>query len=284
MKKTIAGILMVLVCAGVVNAGVSYSAVTREKDAQGREKEVSKMRVVVDGLDARIDVAAHSGPIPNGGYLVTRDGAETVTMVDPGTRTYTRWDIDKLAGMANSIMQGSGGLLNMSLINHKNDKVLDEVGPEILGIPTRHYKFLANYTMGMNVMGFKQTSEIVTQQEIWTGQGLADDATVLWKRVISLKTGIEDIDRLLSTETGKVEGFPLKTIVISRTTDHRGRQKTSETVTEVTEIKKFTPKKSAFEIPDGYTEEEMAIPGIMGGGSGNDPAAALNGLLKSFGR
>ncbi len=288
MKQTVTGIVMALVCAGMVHAGVSYTAVTRAKDARGREKEVSRMRAVVDGLDARIDVAAHSGPVPNGGYLVTRDGAVTVYMIDPGKKTYTQWDIDKLAGMAGAIMQGSGGLLNMSVTSHKNEKLLDEAGPEMLGVPTRHYKFRTSYTMEMAVMGFKQTSTIATEQEIWTGQGLADDATALWKRVTSFKTGIADIDKLVSAETGKVEGLPLKTIVISRTTDHRGRQQTSETVTEVTEMKTFTPKQSAFEIPEGYTKAEMAIPGLTDGGgstsTGNAPAAALNGLLKSLGR
>ncbi len=77
-------------------------------------------------------------------------------------------------------------------------------------------------------MGFKRKSDVSTQQEIWAGQGLADDATALWKRITSFKTGIEAIDKVVSLETGKVEGFPLKTIVISRTTDSRGRQQTSE--------------------------------------------------------
>jgi len=284
MKKCIVGLITVGLCVSAVDAGVSYSAETRETDARGRHKVVSKIRAVVDGPDARIDVAAHSGPVPNGGYLVTRDGAETIHMIDPSKRTYTKWDISKLGSMAGGLMEGSGGLLDMSVTNHKNEKVLDEAGPRILGRPTRHYSFLASYTMAMGVMGFTQTTRTETDQEIWTAQGLADDVTALWKRVIAMKTGIEDIDRLVATETSKIAGFPLKIRVISRTTDSNGRQQTSQTVTEVTEIKEFTAKKSIFEIPAGYTEAEMGIPGITGGGSGNDPAAALNGLLKSLGR
>jgi hypothetical protein len=289
MRRMLMTMGVVLACVSVAQAGVSYSAVTRAKDARGREKEASKMRAVVDGLDARIDVAAHSGPVPNGGYLLTRDGGKTVTMVDPKKKSYTKWDIDKLAGMAGSIMQGSGGLLNMSVTQNKSEKLLDEKGPKLLGVPTRHYKFRTSYTMSMSVMGFAQVSKVATEQEIWAGQGLDDDAAALWKRVTSFKTGIEAIDKLVSAETGKVKGFPLKTIVISRTTDSRGREKTRETVTEVTEIKPFSPAKKVFEIPEGFTEEEMDIPGMTSGGAdvkpgGNDPAAAVNSLIRSFGR
>ncbi|MBT7068963.1 MAG: hypothetical protein HN919_21885 [Verrucomicrobia bacterium] len=289
MKNTMMAVIVAVLCASVAQAGVSYSATTRAKDARGREKEVSKMRAVVDGMDARIDMAAHGGAVPKGGYLVTRDGAKTVTMVDPKKKTYTKWDIDKLAGMAGSIMQGSGGLLNMSVTDHKSEMLLDEKGPKLLGVPTRHYKFRTSYTMSMSVMGFAQKSKIATEQEIWAGQGLADDATALWSRITSFRTGIEDIDKLLAAETGKVKGFPLKTIVVSRTTDSRGREKTSETVTEVTEMKPFKPAKKVFEIPAGFTEEEMMIPGLSTGGRGedppakSDPAAAVNSFLRSFG-
>ena len=289
MKHMMMAVIVAVLCASVAQAGVSYSATTRAKDARGREKEVSKMRAVVDKLDARIDVAAHSGPVPKGGYLLTRDGGKTVTLVDPKKKTYMKWDIDKLAGMAGSIMQSSGGLLNMSVSNHKNEKLLDEKGPKLLGVPTRHYKFRTSYTMSMSVMGFAQVSKVATEQEIWAGQGLDDDATALWSRITSFKTGIADIDKVISAETGKVKGFPLKTIVISRTTDSRGREQTSETVTEVTEMKKFSPAKKVFEIPAGFTEEEMAIPGMTSGGAdvkpgGNDPAATVNSLIRSFGR
>ena len=289
MRRMLMTMVAVLACVSVAQAGVSYSATTRAKDARGREKEVSKMRAVVDGLDARIDVASHSGPVPNGGYLLTRDGGKTVTMVDPKKKTYMKWDIDKLAGIAGSIMQGSSGLLNMSVTNHKNEKLLDEKGATLLGVPTRHYKFRTRYSMEISIMGFGQKSDVETEQEIWAGQGLADDATALWKRITSFKTGIEAIDKLVAMETGKVKGFPLKTIVISRTTDSRGRKQTTETITEVTEMKPYSPAKKVFEIPENFTEEEMEIPGMTSGGAdvkpgGNDPAAAVNSLIRSFGR
>jgi hypothetical protein len=286
MKRVITGIVMVMICAGMVHAGVSYTAVTRTRDARGRERQTSKMRAVVDGANARIDFdSGKSGTVPKGGYIVTRDGAGTVYMVNPKEKSYMKWDIDKLAGMAGSIVQMAGGMINMTVTNHKNEKLVDEKGPTMLGIPTRHYKFRTSYGMEMAVMGFKQKSDIATEQEIWAGQGLADDAMMLWKRITSFKTGIEDIDKLIAGEADKVKGFPLKTIVKSTTKDQRGRTQTTETVTEVTEMKKAKPDPKLFAIPNGYTEEQMKIPGQGGDANAGDaPAAALNGLLKSFGR
>ncbi len=289
MKRLIVGMVAVLVCAGVVHAGVSYTAVTRTKDARGREQQASKMRAVVDGENARIDfLSGQGGAVPKGGYLLTRDGAKVVYMVNTREKTYMKWDVDKLAGMAGSIMQMAGGMLDMSVTNHKNEKLIDKKGPKMMGVPTRHYKFRTSYAMEVSVMGFKQKSDVATEQEIWAGQGLADDATTLWKRITSFKTGIEDIDKLIADEAGKVKGMPLKTIVKSTTTDQRGRKQTTETVTEVTELKKMKPDPKHFAIPKGYTEKRMEIPTEGGGDAGskgeNDPAAALNGLLKRFGR
>ncbi|MBL7076598.1 MAG: hypothetical protein ISS31_03910 [Kiritimatiellae bacterium] len=284
--RTVAVIMTILVCASVVHAGVSYTAVTKTRDAKGRSQQTSKMRAVVDGMNARIDFdSGKNGAVPRGGYLLTRDGAKTVFMVNTQEETYMKWDIDKLAGMAGSIMQMAGGMLNMSVTNHKNEKLLDEKGPTMMGVPTRHYKFLTRYGMEVNVMGFKQKSDVATEQEIWAGQGLADDATALWKRITSFKTGIEDIDKLIADEAGKVKGFPLRTIVKSTTTDQRGRKQTTETVTEVTDMKKLKPNPKIFVIPNTYTEEQMELPPGNSSAKGeNNPAAAINGLLKSFGR
>jgi len=278
-----------LVCMGTVHAGVSYTAVTLTRDARGRQQQTSKMQAVVDGAHARINfLSGQSGAVPKGGYLLTRDSASTVYLVNTREKTYMKWDVDQLAGMAGSIMQMAGGMLNMTVTNHKNEKLLDEKGPTMMGIPTRHYKFRTSYGMAMSVMGFTQKSDVATEQEIWAGQGLADDATALWKRITSFKTGIEDIDKLIADEAGKVKGMPLRTIVKSTTTDQRGRKQTTETVTEVTEMKQLKPDPKLFVIPKGYTEEQMEIQGQGGANTGseggNDPAAALNGLLKSFGR
>lgn len=287
MKRMMVMWVAVVLCVSVAQAGVSYSAVTRSKDARGREKEVSKMRAVVDGAKARIDIAAHNGPVPKGGYLLTRDSGKTVYLINPQEKSYMVWDIDKLAGMAGSIMQMSGGLLDMSVTNHKSEKVLDEKGPKILGVPTRHYAFRTSYTLSMSVMGFAQKSTVATEQEIWAGQGLNDDAIALWRRVTSFKTGIEDIDKLVGMEIGKVKGFPLKTVVASTTTDQRGRKQVTHTVTEVTEMKPYKPAAHVFKIPEGYTEEQMALPTEAGSDAkasdGNDPAAAVNSFLRAFG-
>ncbi len=170
MKRMILATVAMLVCVGMAEAGVSYKAVTRVKDARGREKQASEMTAVVDGLKARINIEAkRGGAVPEGGYLITHDGAKTVYMVNPKEKSYMKWDIDKLAGIATSIMANSGGLLNMTVTNHRSEKLLDEKGPALLGVPTRHYKFLTSYSMEMSVMGFKQKSDIETEQEIWAG-------------------------------------------------------------------------------------------------------------------
>ncbi len=286
MKTLIVGLGIGILYVSALQAGVSYTAVTRIRESGGREREVSRMQVESDGDRARIDFeSAQDGGVPRGGYLLTRDGANTVYMVNPGEKTYMEWDLDQLAGMAGSVMQMAGGILNMSVKDHKSETLLDQPGPTMEAMPTRHYKFRTRYTLEMSVMGFAQQTKIATEQEIWAAQGLSDDAMALWKRVSSFKTGMEDIDRLIASETGKIKGFPLKTIVTSTTTDPRGRTETMETVTLVSDIRKTSPDPARFALPEGYTEEQMDVPGgHTGSQSGESPDAALKGLLQRFGR
>jgi hypothetical protein len=51
-------------------------------------------------------------------------------------------------------------------------------------------------------------------------------------------------------------------------------------------LKKVKPDPKTFVIPKTYTEEKMEIPteGDAGSDGGDAPAAALQGLLKRFGR
>ncbi|MEM8931197.1 MAG: hypothetical protein AAGE94_08475, partial [Acidobacteriota bacterium] len=88
-------------------------------------------------------------------------------------------------------------------------------------------------------------------------------------------TGNEDFDRLLTTEMAKVEGFPLKTVTVTTTTDRRGREKTSRSVTEVTVLREESVSADRFEIPRDYEKVDMF------GGDGEGSSNPLKGL---FGR
>lgn len=288
MKQFGIGVGAWLLCVSVLHAGVTYTAVTQVRDARGRAQSVSEMQVTVDGAKARIDFSKDSGPVPRGGYILTRNAGRTVYMVNPSEQTYMKWDINKLAGMAGNIMEMSGGLLDMSVTDRQSEKLVDEKGPAILGVPTRHYKFRTRYTMAMHVMGFQQKTDIETAQEIWAGQDIADDAAALWKQVISFKSGIGEVDKLIASEIGKIKGLPMKTIVKSTSTDQRGRTESTTTITAVTAIKKVNPPAARFKIPAGFREEKMEVPEQAGGsgdasGDAGDPAAAIKGLLRELG-
>ena len=72
----------------------------------------------------------------------------------------------------------------------------------------------------------------------------------------------------------KVEGFPLKTVTVTTTTDRRGRETVSRSVTEVTVLREESVEAGQFEVPAGYQRVDMV-------GGDEDSGNPLKGL---FGR
>ncbi len=83
-----------------------------------------------------------------------------------------------------------------------------------------------------------------------------------------------------------LEGFPLKTITVTTTTDGKGREKVDQSEMNVTVLREETIPAEIFELPAGYREVSLMDPATRnasklpaeenGGGS---PMKALKGLF-----
>ena len=65
----------------------------------------------------------------------------------------------------------------------------------------------------------------------------------------------------------KVQGVTLKSTDVTTTTGQKGKQSsTSRTTMELTELEReVTVEPARFEVPAGYTETQMVVPGVPGG-------------------
>ena len=119
--------------------------------------------------------------------------------------------------------------------------------------------------MKVKVFGMGQANNVVTEQDIWATDKVQDPGLGVWLRSSQPRTGNEQLDRLIATETGKVQGFPLKSVTVSTSTDKKGKATVSRVTTEVTELKTgVSVAEAAFEIPAGYEEMQIAFPGQEG--------------------
>ena len=279
-QRSVLSVFLLLAAAAPSWAGIHYKAVTTNQDARAKE---TKMQVEgwVSGDNARVVFQDSNNPMAQeGAYLITRDGGRTIYLVDPKEKTYMKWDIEAVLGMAGAVIEGMGPLLKMEFTEPKVEKLAGGDGPTILGLPTQHAKYRTSYSMKVRVMGMGQESQIVSEQDIWSTTKLAAPALGVWLRKNPPKLGNEQFDKLIKAEMEKVSGYPLKTVTVTTTTDKKGRQNTSRSTMEVTQLDmNANVPANSFEIPAGYEETQM--PTLQGEtGEGQEEQGGLGGLLR----
>lgn len=245
-------------------AGFHYKATTRTEASGGRGMGDIVVEGWVEGDRAKVEFRESGNPVlPKGTYLITKDGAETVFLVDPGEKTYSRFDVRAMMGAMGGMMEGMGPLLKFDVSNPKVEKLAEEDGGSLLGYPTRHYRYRTSYNMTVKVFGMGRAQAMVTEDDIWVTDKLADKAFGVWLRSEPLRTGNAQLDKLIEAETAKAQGFVLKRVSVQTSTDKGGKATKSTTTMEVNLLEKASVPAASFDIPAGYEEVEMPLPGMM---------------------
>lgn len=250
-------------------AGLHYEAVTTtEGDGASGSTEVEAW---VDGPRAKVLIRESGQPMLEGGqYLLTRDGGETIYLVDPEEKTYGKWDIEAMLALVGGMMEGLGPIVDLEISEPEVEKLAEEPGGEVVGQPTTHTRYRTTYTTRVKVFGMKRESRTETVQDLWTTTSLDDEVALgVWLRKGPVRTGNEEIDRLIDAELEKIQGFPLKTVAVTTTTGGKRGDKTTttRTTTEVTSLAETDVPASTFELPAGYTETQMMPAEDESGGS-----------------
>ncbi|MCX7010828.1 MAG: DUF4412 domain-containing protein [Kiritimatiellaeota bacterium] len=279
-NRIVVGLVGLMCAAATAQAGWEYTSVTKGEGGRHADMANANVHAFVDGAKARIEFTESKNPMMSAGnYLLTSDAGKTVYMVNPGEKTYSTWDLDAMMGMAGGMM----GMMNMQVKDQKSEKLLEESGPKMQGLPTTHYKFHTAYTMEINFMGMKQSTTTVNEEELWSTTALKDDAFTFAAMRKGMKSGNAELDKLIAAQLNKAHGFPLKVVTKNTTKDARGQEHTSTMTMEVTELKQSSPAASQFKLPEGYTEQENnPMAALMGGGkkSGSGGKGGDNPLLK----
>ena len=260
-------------------AGIHYKAVTRSEGGQEKASDI-QVEGWVSGDKARVEFQGANPTGAKGAYLITRDGGKVIYMVNPEEKTYAEWDVQAMLGLASGIMQGMGPLLKFEVSDPKVEKLADEDGGAILGVPTRHVRYRTSYTMKVKVLGMGNVSDIVSQQDVWASDRLQDRALSVWLRSEPPRSGNEQLDKLITSQY-KIQGFPLKMVTVTTSTPQKKGQPTvNRSTMEVTQLEtSATVPDSRFEIPSGYQETQM-VPTGEGQGDEAEQGGPLGGLLR----
>lgn len=264
MKRSILTIAAAaLFLATQARAGLVITTVVKSDGGNGNSADMTGTGWF-DGQKFRLDVKESGNPMmKKGAYLVTKDLNQNMYLVDPSEKTYMTWDMKAMVSMG-----------SFKVSNIKSETILDEKGPAMLGLPTRHIKRRVSYTMEMSMMGFKNTQSVVDETESWITTKYQELMKAMKQSFMGFKTGNPDLDKL--AEAAHSDGLPLKEIRVSKGTDLKSGKTSSTTLTtEITSIKEQKIPDSMFEIPDGYSEMNMGMfppPGARAGKSSGGAA------------
>lgn len=272
--------VLVLALAAPASAGVYYKSVTKSEGGPNAEMSNMTMKGWAEGDKARIEVVESGNPMTGAGtYFLTTDGGKLVYLVDPKEKTYSKWDMEAMVGMAGNAMKAARGFVSMKFSQPKVEKLLEEDGGIIVGLPTTHYRYRTSYSMEMKVMGMKQSSTVVNEEDIWSTSKLTAAVLGVWLKKEPPKFGDEQLDALVKAEMGKVHGIPLKTVTVATTTDNKGKSQVTKTAMEVVELEMTNVPDSKFVLDPSYKETPLfgEAPGDEEGEE--SPSSALMKML-----
>ena len=251
MRRLLPLIGLMLALATPCLAGVSFIAVAR---SQGKATPDTAVRALVSGDKARVEfVLPDARPLPDGEYMLTLDQGKTLYMVSPRTKTYSSYAVQDMLAQMGGMVQGMRGRMKMEFESPKIEKLLEEDGGLMAGLPTRHYRYRTSYKATTHLLG-SLTVTTTTEEDIWATTKLSEPGLPIWLTKAPPSTGDAQFDAIINAEMHKIEGFPLKRVTITTTVNANGEMESTHSEIEVTEVKNVDVPDSAFRIPAGYKE------------------------------
>ena len=243
-------------------AGYYFEAATMtEASGLGRNQNVAVVHAWVDGGNARVEFQSGdaTGMFKEGTYLLSLEGSDIMYLVNPDEKTIAEINLDQMFAMAGSIMEAAGGLVQMEFTDFANEKLEEGPGEPILGYETTHYKFHTGYTMRVGVFGMNRESRSETDTEFWCTDEIDMAGFRAWLRPDRFRTGNEEMDEMISQQYAQIDCLPLRTITTTMMASggRGGSDSTSNSTTEVTELREEEIPGSTFELPADYTQTTL---------------------------
>lgn len=261
-------------------AGYYFEATTTtEASGLGRNQNVAVVHAWVNGGNARVEFQSGdaTGMFREGTYLLSLEDSDIMYLVNPAEETIAEINLNEMFAIAGSIMEATGGLVQMQFSDFANEKLEEAPGEPILGYETMRYKFHTGYTMSVSVFGINRESRTTTDTEFWCTDEIDMAGFRAWLRPDRFRTGNEEIDEMISQQYGQIDCLPLRTNTTTMMSSGGGggSDSSSTSSTEVTELREEEIASSTFELPTDYTQTTL-IPDLSSL-TGASPAADDDG-------
>jgi hypothetical protein len=220
MRVRVLGV-MLLFAVQTASAAIRYEfRQTSGSDAEGAMAIDCSGKAVIDGEKSRVEFLTCNA-YPPGSFVITTNGSRMLTFVDPAKRTFA--DVNA-AAVATAL-----GSTQITVANKKVNTTEMPDHPVIAGIATDHYRLTLDYDISINFGNTPLTQTVHTIIDRWTTMSFGDIAETFLSSG-AVKTGNPDLDDLITSESAKGRGFPLKQIIRTTAVNNRARAIKSELV------------------------------------------------------
>ncbi|MCP5052350.1 MAG: DUF4412 domain-containing protein [bacterium] len=266
MKKFLLLILIMGLFTVFTFGGIEWTATTKTVGKGKRANNHIDIHAYAQGGDVKYVFEGVSNENPfhsQNGYWLYKAKEGTIYVVNDNKKTYMIMELDSLLQMVGMF----GQLVKITVSDHTIDS--EELPSEtLLGYKCNHLKITSEYKMKMKITFIKKTMRIHEVKEIWGSTsvpGINEISQAFLNK--DLKTGIEDLDEMISEQMEKQKkiGFPMKTITHQTQKNKKGKVKSKSTTTmTVTKIESKNFPKAFFEVPAEYDEIQMPGKGLKG--------------------
>ena len=257
--RAVSGFLLWQLAASVAAAstGYYYEATTTESGGT-KGDATTKMRAWVDGPRARLEfVERTKKDLPAGSYLVTKDGGETVFLVNPRKQVFARWVLDDAVNDVAERLKKEGGLVKLQISDIAQEKLKEEPSDPILGYTATHRRWSSGYTMKYAVLGIQQERREDVVHDVWFSDRIGGSGFESLLSPRKLQTGHEGLDKVLAGKIGEPHGFTLRSEAVTKVRKGKGEVQTLRARTEVTLVREEKGAETLFDVPAGYKEKSF---------------------------
>lgn len=243
-----------LLAAAPAFAGETY---TFHLQSQGDAMEISrKGRVQVDGERYRVQLDEPGDPSFPYDVLLSTDGGRTETGLFPDRRTYYGVK-EGWKGFESSIF-GLAGMLERRTLKNIQVAVIEDPEPEVIaGLSARRKEIRLSYDIQASLLQEKLQGRITMEAVYWLAEAPGRSVPTLLRPQI--KTGLEDLDKLLREPLSRLQGLPVRQrITVTSEGKDLPRRVATYTV-DLSTVESAPPPAGAFEIPKGFRFEEPEI-------------------------
>lgn len=255
-RAHVAALTAVLLLSSPVAAAVRYEfRQVAKSDVRRSPSDQVRGESWIDGDRLRID---YKGPSIYGDNATVLIDDGRIRILDRQAQTFTEFRLDSFVQSLRN--------LPLSVSNVKTSLERLPGSPSIAGFPTEHWRLTTSYRMTVNMGQLTLEQDVDTVVEKWTTTAFGALADPFISSMP--KTGNDQLDQLIETETTRIQGFPLRQTVSLSTRDAKSTSRARKSKLDLTaprrqsteilisKIEFAEPAAGTFEMPSGFRRVE----------------------------